>query len=189
MLALGLDYGVTSPFGNYASTALEIWRRHQMETFSALLALCARKSPVTGEKSPHKGQWRGALMLSLICTLNKRLIKQLWGWRFDTSSCSLWRHCNEMLCSGWHSGEGQNPPQIVEPWSWILRWWVKCPLDWNIFFHKKIDCFLQIRMHAVASAQSVLQMLICKWIEIDTLYISPQPVCKTWGNTYLGLEA
>ena len=37
-----------------------------METFSALLALCAGNSPVTGE-FPHKGQWRGALMFSLIC--------------------------------------------------------------------------------------------------------------------------
>ena len=42
------------------------WWLHQMETFSALLALCARNSQVTGE-SPHKGQWRGALMFSLIC--------------------------------------------------------------------------------------------------------------------------
>ena len=25
------------------------WRRHQMETFSELLVLCARNSPVTGE--------------------------------------------------------------------------------------------------------------------------------------------
>ena len=32
------------------------WWRHQMETFSASLAI-----------SPHKGQWRGALMFSLIC--------------------------------------------------------------------------------------------------------------------------
>ena len=31
------------------------WWRHQMETFSALLALCAGNSLVTGE-SPHKGQ-------------------------------------------------------------------------------------------------------------------------------------
>ena len=31
-----------------------------METFSALLATCAGNSP-------HKGQWRGALMFSLIC--------------------------------------------------------------------------------------------------------------------------
>ena len=38
-----------------------------METFSTLLALCAGNSPVTDE-FPHKGQWRGALMFSLICT-------------------------------------------------------------------------------------------------------------------------
>ena len=40
------------------------WWRHQMETFSTLLATCAGNSPVN---SPHKGQWRGALMFSLIC--------------------------------------------------------------------------------------------------------------------------
>ena len=45
------------------------WWRHQMETFSALLAICAGNSPVPGEpvNSPHKGQWRGALMFSFIC--------------------------------------------------------------------------------------------------------------------------
>ena len=42
------------------------WWRHQMETFSALLAVCAGNSPVP-VNSPHKGQWRGALMFSLIC--------------------------------------------------------------------------------------------------------------------------
>ena len=41
------------------------WWRHQMETFSTLLALFAGNSPVTGE-FPHKGQWRGALIFSLI---------------------------------------------------------------------------------------------------------------------------
>ena len=41
------------------------WWRHQMESFSALLALCAANSPVP-VNSPHKGQWRGALMFSLI---------------------------------------------------------------------------------------------------------------------------
>ena len=43
------------------------WRRHQLEIFSTLLDLCAgiHRSPVN---SPHKGQWRGALMHSLICT-------------------------------------------------------------------------------------------------------------------------
>ena len=42
------------------------WWRHQMETFSALLALCAGNSPVP-VNSLHKGQWRGALMFPLIC--------------------------------------------------------------------------------------------------------------------------
>ena len=42
------------------------WWRHQMETFSALLALCAGHSPVM-VNSPHKGQWREAFMFSLIC--------------------------------------------------------------------------------------------------------------------------
>ena len=28
---------------------------------------------------------------------NKRLRKQSWGWWFETLSCSLWHHCNEMI--------------------------------------------------------------------------------------------
>ena len=42
------------------------WWRYQIETFSALLAICEGNSPVTGE-FPHKGQWRGSLTFSLIC--------------------------------------------------------------------------------------------------------------------------
>ena len=38
-----------------------------MEIFSALLAIYAGNSPVTGEFPSHKGQWRVALMFSLIC--------------------------------------------------------------------------------------------------------------------------
>ena len=50
----------------------------------------SHRSPVN---SPHKGQWRGALMFSL--RLNKRrLSKQSWGWWFETLSRPLWRHCN-----------------------------------------------------------------------------------------------
>ena len=49
-----------------SQTKFPLWR-HQMETFSALLAICAGNSPVPGE-FPHKGQWRGVLAFSLICT-------------------------------------------------------------------------------------------------------------------------
>ena len=60
------------------------WWRHQMETFSALLALC-----VTGE-FPSVTR---IIDVSLICALNKRLNKQSWGWWFEAPSRSLWRHC------------------------------------------------------------------------------------------------
>ena len=59
------------------------------------------RSPVN---SPHTGQWRGALMLSLNCTLNKRLSKQSWGWWLETPSSPLWRHCNVMLWSNVYLG-------------------------------------------------------------------------------------
>ena len=45
--------------------------------------------------SPHKGKWRGALMFSLNCALNKQLSEQSWGWWFETPLRSLWRHCND----------------------------------------------------------------------------------------------
>ena len=50
----------------YGNLCLVSWWRHQIETSSTLLALCAgiHRSLVN---SPHKGQWPGALMFSLIC--------------------------------------------------------------------------------------------------------------------------
>ena len=58
---------ITNPPISWRASAATWWR-HQIETFSALLALCAGNSPVP-VNSPHKGQWRGALMFSLICAL------------------------------------------------------------------------------------------------------------------------
>ena len=66
--------------------------RHQMETFSALLAICAGNSPVP-VNSPHKGQWHDVFF---DLSPNKRLSKQWWGWWFETPSSPLWRHCNAM---------------------------------------------------------------------------------------------
>ena len=78
------------------SCSVVTWWRHQMETFSALLAFCAGKSPAIGEFPTQKPvTW--SFDVSLICALNKRLSKQSWGWWFETPSCSLWRHRNELL--------------------------------------------------------------------------------------------
>ena len=51
-----------STWGKFGIT----WWRYQMETFSASLALCVGNSPVTGEFPAKKGEWRGALVFSLI---------------------------------------------------------------------------------------------------------------------------
>ena len=74
------------------------WWRHQMETFSALLAIRARISSVTSE-FPHKGQWCTALIFDL--RLNKRLSKQSWGWWFETRSHPLRRHSNVLSPNRW----------------------------------------------------------------------------------------
>ena len=61
-----------------------IWWRRQMEIFSALLALCGgiHRSPVN---FPHKGQWRAALVFSLICAWMN-------GWVNNHETGDLRRH-------------------------------------------------------------------------------------------------
>ena len=74
------------------------WWRHQMETFSALLAICAGNSPVPGEFPAQRPVTR-SFDVFFDLRLNKRLRKQSWGWWFETQSCPLWRQCNDNVCS------------------------------------------------------------------------------------------
>ena len=76
------------------------WWRHQIETISALLALCAGNPSVTGEfPSQRPVTWSCDAFFDL--HPNKRLSKQSWrGW-FETPSRSLWRHCNEIYMLWW----------------------------------------------------------------------------------------
>ena len=67
--------------------------RHQMETFSALLAICAGNSPVPGEFPAQRPVTR-SFDVFFDLRLNKRLSKQSCGWWFQTLSCTLWRHRN-----------------------------------------------------------------------------------------------
>ena len=57
------------------------WWRHQMETFSALLAICAGNSPVSGEFPAQRPVTRNFDVFFDLC-LNKPLSKQWWGWWF-----------------------------------------------------------------------------------------------------------
>ena len=71
------------------------WWRREMETFSALLAICAGNSPVPGEIAAQRPvTWSFDVFFDL--RLNKRLSKQSWGWWFETLSRPLLRHCNDI---------------------------------------------------------------------------------------------
>ena len=64
------------------------WWRHQLETFSALLAFCAGNSPASQRPMTR------SFGVFFDLRLNQQLSKQ---WRrrwFKTPSCPLWRHCN-----------------------------------------------------------------------------------------------
>ena len=69
------------------------WWRHQMETFSLVTGPLCRE--FTGHRwiPPHRPVTR-SFDFSLICSLNKRLSKQSWGWWFETSTRLLWCHWN-----------------------------------------------------------------------------------------------
>ena len=70
-----------------------LWWRHQMETFSVLLADCARNSPVTSELHAQRPVTR-CFDVYFDLSLNKRLSKQSCGWWFEMLLRPSWRHCN-----------------------------------------------------------------------------------------------
>ena len=70
------------------------WWRHQMETFSALLAICAGNSLASGEFLAQRPVGRSFDIFFDLC-LNKRLGKQSRGLWFQTLSRPIWRHSNE----------------------------------------------------------------------------------------------
>ena len=72
----------------------DTWWRHQMETFSALPAICAGNSPVTSEFLAQRPVTRNFDVFFDLC-LDKRLSKRSWGWWFKTPSRPLWRHRND----------------------------------------------------------------------------------------------
>ena len=85
------------------------WWRHQMETFSALLAICVGNSPVTCEFLAQRS-------FDVSFDLNKRLSKQSWGSWFEMPSRPLWRHCN-----GTRMPTAETPMFLTSPGSTFHR--------------------------------------------------------------------
>ena len=96
-------------------TADKTWWCHQMETFSTLLVICAGNSL-------HKGQWRRALMFSLIC-----------AW---INGCVNNREAGDLRCHRTHydvTVMGQIIGTEDLQWRWISQ---KVPYNSNVYHYK-----------------------------------------------------
>ena len=84
------------------------WWRHEIETFSALLALSAGNSAVIGEFPAQRPVTR-SFDVFFDLRLNKRLSKHSWGSWFETPSRSSWHHCN---ASKFWQMDGKGPSHV-----------------------------------------------------------------------------
>ena len=72
------------------------WWRHQMETFSALLALCAGNSPFNGEFLAQRPVTR-SFDIFFDLRMNKQLSKQSWGLWLERSARSFWQTIKSLV--------------------------------------------------------------------------------------------
>ena len=134
------------------------WWHHQMETFSVLLALCVGNSPVTGE-FPSQRPVTYSFDVFFDLRLNKWLSKQLLGWWFETSSCSLWRHCNNLFSVpsvnildeikshcvlthwGWDKMAAISQTAFSSAFSWMKIYKFGLKFHWNLFLRVQLTIF------------------------------------------------
>ena len=127
------------------------WWRHQIETFSALMVLCWGNSPVSGD-FPHKGQWRGAFVFSLICAWTN-------GWSNNRHAGDLRRHQVHydvtLMCENDFADDVLHFTRFGKDiWEtyWILR--MRCVLHYWLYmfwkFHNSFFPHLRMRCYAIA---------------------------------------
>ena len=119
-----------------------------METFSALLAICARNSPVPGEFPAQRPVTRSFDVLFDLRP-NKCLSKQSLCWWFETPSGSLWRHCNGAICNS-----TVTQVTVSLQTCWKIRWG-----------HFAAICNWSILMNDVSGCMDILYLnVFIKWI-------------------------
>ena len=137
-------------------------------TTSALLAICAGNSPISGE-FPSQRPLTRRFDVFFDLRLNKRLNEQWWGWWFETPSHPLWRHSN-IRCGviRGHNDEkvrvrldrGQG---IWDCWSSLI---VYLSLQWLIVFWK-----LGHLVHTWVTKLQILDLMLSKGVIWSTSWI------------------
>ena len=123
-----------------------------METFSALLAICAGNSPVPGEFPAQRPVTR-SFDVFFDLRLNKWFSKQSWGWWCETHSCPLWRHCNGVqnlfyalpnmvwYIAPRYNGSQQDMSFLLTNYLILEQWCVLTPI---VFIALQIECWVII---------------------------------------------
>ena len=93
---VGQIYRLLLKFAVISDFYMSSWWRHQMEAFSALLAICAGNSLVPGEFPTQRPVTR-SFDVFFDLRLNKWLNKQGWSWWFETLSRPLCCHRNVLF--------------------------------------------------------------------------------------------
>ena len=151
----------------------ETWWRHQMETFSALLAICAGNSPVPGEFSTQRPvTWSFDVYFDL--HPDKRLSEKSWGWWFETLSHPLWRHRNgeKPDSSIWYEHANIKYTRSFDSISKCNSWFESIPTTWkyhligNLFIdHKHLWVNLTCVERLICPANRVWPLSTCNPIQ------------------------
>ena len=102
------------------------WWHHQMETFSAWLAICAGNSPVPRE-FPAQRPVTQSFGVFFHLRLNKQSSKQSWGWWFEMLCAhydvmeTSYRLSSWALLVKWHSGVYLRTPLVISQ-HWLTQW-------------------------------------------------------------------
>ena len=129
------------------------WWRHQMETFSALLAICAGSTVASD-----------AELWCILCR-NKRLSKQSWGWWFETPSRPLWHHCNGNSIKRWLASRAFRGPSKVlatRQHVWLHSMQYVALLHWMVGLIWLIEA--EWRMYASINKPSFVQIMACRLV-------------------------
>ena len=141
-----------------------LWR-HQMETFSASLALCEGNPPVTSGFPQRPVTRRFGAFFDL--RLNKRLSKQSRLRWFEATSDPLWRHCNALLHVVHSPCNGSAINAASVSMSWHLHGMSVvpvAPLQWRynehdgVSNHQPNDCLLTRLFRRRSKKTSKLQV-------------------------------
>ena len=142
------------------------WSRHQMETFSALPALCAGNSPVTGE-FPSQMPVTQSFDVFFDLHLNTRLRKQSWRRGFETPLCPMWRHCNCDI-----TGTAMNVPRL---WPFIHNG--SHDLGWYFMFNTLLRSIGML--NGVCILSFLVRSIYVKLL-LGDMHLNMQQDCRVW---------